>query len=138
MVSKKAITELEKVIEEMTLAELLALRKGMDERISSLKEAERDKFIASIKAQAEQLDLNLNDLAPDLGIIARQERAARRAGNSASGERASPKAKYRDSSTGDSWSGRGRMASWLSKHVEEGLARGVSKEKTLDKYLIKE
>ena len=38
-------------------------------------------------------------------------------------------AKYRDPKTGDTWSGRGRMASWLAAKVEGG-------EKA-DKYLVK-
>ena len=38
-------------------------------------------------------------------------------------------AKYRDPKTGDTWSGRGRMASWLSAKVDAGEKQ--------DKYLIK-
>jgi DNA-binding protein H-NS len=38
------------------------------------------------------------------------------------------KAKYRDSKTGETWSGRGRMASWLKTKVDAGEKQ--------DKYLV--
>jgi DNA-binding protein H-NS len=38
------------------------------------------------------------------------------------------KAKYRDSKTGDTWSGRGRMASWLKSKVDAG--------EKIEKYLV--
>ena len=37
-------------------------------------------------------------------------------------------AKYRDPATGDTWSGRGRMASWLRRKVDAG--------EDVDKYLV--
>jgi len=38
------------------------------------------------------------------------------------------KAKYRDSKTGETWSGRGRMASWLKSKEDAG--------EKIDKYLV--
>jgi DNA-binding protein H-NS len=42
--------------------------------------------------------------------------------------RAEVKAKYRDPVTGDTWSGRGRMATWLKRKLDAGEAIG--------KYLV--
>lgn len=44
------------------------------------------------------------------------------------GKKASIKAKYRDSKTGDTWSGRGRMANWLKSKQEAG--------EKIEKYLV--
>lgn len=46
----------------------------------------------------------------------------------ANGKSSKPKVKFRDPKTGDTWSGRGRMASWLAEKVKGG-------EKA-DKYLV--
>ena len=42
--------------------------------------------------------------------------------------RAKVKAKYRDSKTGETWSGRGRMASWLKSKQDAG--------EKIEKYLV--
>ena len=44
------------------------------------------------------------------------------------GKKRSIKAKYRDSKTGDTWSGRGRMANWLKSRQEAG--------EKIEKYLV--
>jgi DNA-binding protein H-NS len=53
------------------------------------------------------------------------------AGNGASvrkGRKGKVKAKYRDSKTGETWSGRGRMASWLKSKQDGG--------ENIEKYLV--
>ena len=131
MVSKKQIAEIEGVIEQMELKELIALRKGLDERVTALRDVERDKFIASIKAQAEQLDLNLADLAPQLGIQTVLRAMRRVSAGSDTKERASPKVKYSDGK-GNSWSGRGLQPKWITAAIAEGRA------KNKEDFLIKE
>ena len=44
------------------------------------------------------------------------------------GKKSAVKAKYRDGKTGDTWSGRGRMASWLKSKQEAG--------EKIEKYLL--
>jgi DNA-binding protein H-NS len=44
------------------------------------------------------------------------------------GKRSVVKAKYRDSKTGETWSGRGRMANWLKSKQEAG--------EKIEKYLV--
>ena len=53
------------------------------------------------------------------------------AGNGASvrkGRKGKVKAKYRDGKTGETWSGRGRMASWLKSKQDSG--------ENIEKYLV--
>src|SRR5436190_14900057 len=49
-------------------------------------------------------------------------------GNGRKSRRAKVKAKYRDSKTGETWSGRGRMASWLKSKQNAG--------EKIEKYLV--
>jgi DNA-binding protein H-NS len=49
-------------------------------------------------------------------------------GNGRKGRRSKVKAKYRDSKTGETWSGRGRMASWLKSKQDAG--------EKIEKYLV--
>jgi hypothetical protein len=52
MVSKKAIADMENVIEEMTLQELVALKKSVDDWITTKQSEARDKFIAETRESA--------------------------------------------------------------------------------------
>jgi DNA-binding protein H-NS len=61
----------------------------------------------------------------------RQGVNANGAGNGATvrkGRKGKVKAKYRDSKTGETWSGRGRMASWLKSKQDSG--------ENIEKYLV--
>jgi H-NS histone family len=49
-----------------------------------------------------------------------QEHVGRRNADHAEGSGSEVKAKYRDPATGDTWSGRGRMATWLRRKQEAG------------------
>lgn len=113
MVSKKAIADVESIIEQMTLQELIALREGVAERIQTKQAEERDKFVSEMQARAQQLGF-------DLGEMFGRAPARQRRTSSGTGERASPAAKYRDPVSGETWSGRGRMATWLSHHIAAG------------------
>jgi DNA-binding protein H-NS len=53
---------------------------------------------------------------------------ANSSGNGRKGRRGKVKAKYRDSKTGETWSGRGRMASWLKSKQDAG--------EKIEKYLV--
>jgi DNA-binding protein H-NS len=71
-----------------------------------------------------------------LGYAAPKKRGRPRAtangsGNGAmlrKGRKGKVKAKYRDSKTGETWSGRGRMASWLKSKQDAG--------ESIEKYLV--
>ncbi len=77
------------------------------ERLAEAKKA----LIERTKAEAEQLGLSMDDLFPRV-----QPRTETRT-------RKSPEPKYRDPETGETWSGRGRLPSWLQKAEGEGKSR---------------
>jgi DNA-binding protein H-NS len=54
--------------------------------------------------------------------------SANASGNGRKGRRGKVKAKYRDGKTGETWSGRGRMASWLKSKQDAG--------EKIEKYLV--
>jgi DNA-binding protein H-NS len=58
----------------------------------------------------------------------RPSASASSSGNGRKGRRGKVKAKYRDSKTGETWSGRGRMASWLKSKQDAG--------ENIEKYLV--
>jgi DNA-binding protein H-NS len=47
-------------------------------------------------------------------------RVGRKSARKSGGRKGSAAVKYRDPKTGDTWSGRGRMARWLAQKVEAG------------------
>ena len=121
MVSKKAIADIEKVIEEMTLQELVAHKKAVDDWITTKQGEERDKFIAETRQRAEQLGFDLGDLFPSSPMRARRA--------SSDGVRASPRVKYRNPKNHEEiWSGRGRQAKWLTREIADG--------KNLESFLV--
>ena len=67
-----------------------------------------------------------------LGYAAPKKRGRPRAnpiaGNGRKGRRGKVKAKYRDPKTNETWSGRGRMASWLKSKQDAG--------EKIEKYLV--
>jgi hypothetical protein len=63
------------------------------------------------------------------GITTPVARDANASGNGATGERVQEvKAKYRDPATNETWSGRGRMTTWLKRKQDAG--------EDIDKYLV--
>ena len=66
-----------------------------------------------------------------LGYAAPKKRgrpSANTSGNGRKGRRGKVKAKYRDPKTNETWSGRGRMASWLKSKQDAG--------EKIEKYLV--
>lgn len=68
---------------------------------------ERDEAIATIKAQIEKFDLS----AVELGL-----------GRTRGAKRAQVPIKYRDSN-GNEWTGRGKMATWMTKAIAAGAKK---------------
>src|SRR5262245_4896635 len=104
-VSKRQIAEIERIFEDMSLEELLALQAGLNERITALRDEARDKFVADMKAKAEQLNLSLEDLAPMLGLgrtVGSGRKGAMKNGSTAAVKFRNPK------NHSEVWSGRGR------------------------------
>ena len=107
-----------KALETLTVPELSQVLK----RAQSLKDAKLDSakqdFMTRMKAEGEQLGLNLGTL---FGGAAPAKRG-RKSNSEPKAERPPVLAKYR-SPTGDEWSGRGRMPKWLQAEEAEGKNR---------------
>jgi DNA-binding protein H-NS len=89
---------------------------GQHEQALAVKRAELEKQLAELGYPAPK----------KLGrpkVVKKANGAARKIG-----KKASVKAKYRDGKTGETWSGRGRMASWLKSKQDAG--------EKIEKYLL--
>ena len=105
-------------LETLTVPELnQVLKRAQSLRDGKLDSAKQD-FMERIKAEGEQLGLNLSSL---FGGAAPAKRGRKPAGEPKSA-RPPVQAKYR-SPTGDEWSGRGRMPKWLQAAEAEGQSR---------------
>ena len=105
-------------LESLTVPELnQVLKRAQSLRDGKLDSAKQD-FMARMKAEGEQLGLNLDSL---FGGAVPAKRGRKPAGEPKS-ERPPVLAKYR-SPTGDEWSGRGRMPKWLQAAEADGRSR---------------
>lgn len=94
------------------------------ERSRSEKRAELEQQLAELGYGAPRKPARVKALKDANGTTKEKpKRAARR-----NGRATSVKAKYRDGKTGETWSGRGRMASWLKAKQDAG--------ENIEKYLL--
>jgi DNA-binding protein H-NS len=99
-------------------------------------QAAHDHSRAEKRAELEQMLAELGYRAPKKQgrpkAVKKANGAAHKKANGATprknGKKSSVKAKYRDEKTGDTWSGRGRMAGWLKSKQEAG--------EKIEKYLL--
>jgi DNA-binding protein H-NS len=92
-----------------TVSELLAQKAAIEKQIADAQREEKSSAIAQVKALMSQHGLSLSDLSGRSGPVAR--------GPKVGGKVA---AKFRDPSTGDSWSGRGLQPKWLKAALASG------------------
>ena len=95
----------------VTLNELLAQKASIEKQIADAQRVERSDAIARVKTLMEEYGLTLADLGP------RGVTAPRRAAG-ISGKKVAPK--YRNTATGQTWSGRGLKPTWLVAALTEG------------------
>lgn len=90
--------------------ELLAQKAALEQQIADAQRAERSSALAQVRALMTEHGLTLADLSS----------------KSASPKRAGSKVppKYRNSSTGDTWSGRGLQPKWLKTALASGMTIG--------------
>lgn len=100
---------------ELTLAELEERRAELDKQIKERKELERKAALEEISAIAARYDISLQDLVKHL-----------KAFHAAQRKRSVPP-KYRDPTTGNTWTGRGRRPHWLKGKDPEDfrMASGI-------------
>ena len=95
---------------------------------------QHEQSLAAKKAELEQQLAELGYHAPKKVGRPKSPKKANGAAKKANvaarkiGKKGSVKAKYRDEKTGDTWSGRGRMATWLKSKQEAG--------EKIEKYLL--
>jgi DNA-binding protein H-NS len=94
------------------------------ERSRSEKRAELERQLAELGHDVPKKPAQVKALKNANGSAKEKSKRAARRNHSAS----SVKAKYRDGKTGETWSGRGRMASWLKAKQDAG--------ENIEKYLL--
>lgn len=99
----------------VSLSELISQREALDRQIAETQQAQRAETIAKIKAMMLESGVSLADLADGESVRASKYLRAR------------PKSpngvvpvKYRNASTGETWTGRGMQPKWLRAAIEAG------------------
>jgi len=90
------------------LTELLAQKAEIDRQISQFQNEERAAAVVKVKTLMAEYGLSLADLGTRSASLPRSTTAKKVA------------AKYRDTTTGESWSGRGLKPKWLKAAVDMG------------------
>jgi len=91
-----------------TIAELLAQKAELERQIAEQQRAERSAAIAQVRQLMDQYGLTLADIG------------ARGAPSAPAAQRPKVAAKYRDTATGQTWSGRGLQPNWLKAALASG------------------
>lgn len=91
-----------------TLQELLAKRAALEQEIETTQKRERSDAISKVKSLMSEHGLTVADLAG---------KTSTKSGAAKGGKVA---AKYRNTATGDSWSGRGLQPKWLKAALASG------------------
>jgi DNA-binding protein H-NS len=95
-----------------TLQELMAQKEALDRQIEQTKKQERGEAVEKVRALMAQYGLTVADLG--------SRPAPGKAGKKTKTGGAKVAAKYRNSSTGESWSGRGLQPRWLKAALASG------------------
>ena len=92
-----------------TLQELLDQKKALDQQIATMRLAERQEAISRVRALMAEHELTATDIQGNASV------KGTRAGSSKK-----VAAKFRDSQTGATWTGRGLKPRWLSEALSQG------------------
>jgi DNA-binding protein H-NS len=101
----------------------LGQMQGQHEQSLAAKRAELEQQLAELGLRSPKKLGRPKSLKKANGAAKKANGAARK-----NGKKSAVKAKYRDGKTGDTWSGRGRMASWLKSKQDAG--------EKIEKYLL--
>ena len=95
-----------------SLQELIAQKEALEREIERTRQKDRSDAVSKVRSLMEQYGLTLADLgSKGAGKPGTKTRAGK--GNKVA-------AKYRDSATGDTWSGRGLQPKWLKAALGAG------------------
>jgi DNA-binding protein H-NS len=106
----------EKDLDMATLQELLVQKEALDRQIEQTKSSERGEAVDKVRSLMAEYGLTVADLGPRMG-----KSATRKSKQGGGGKVA---AKYRNASTGESWSGRGLQPRWLKAAIASGRKIG--------------
>ena len=95
-----------------SLQDLIAQKEALEREIERTKQQGRTDAVAKIRALMAEYGLSVADLAGKAGKASRAR--------SAKSKGAKVPAKYRNSSTGETWSGRGLQPRWLKAALSAG------------------
>lgn len=101
-----------------SLQELLEQRAKLDKEIAQAQSTLRSDALAKIQALMAEAGLSLSDLRDAFGGAASTKAARAPAAAPKVGSKVAPK--YRNTATGDTWSGRGLQPNWLKAALAEG------------------
>lgn len=96
-----------------SLQELIAQKEALERQIDETREKDRSEAIAKVRALMEDYGLTAADVSGKSSSV--KPRAGK--GNKVA-------AKYRNTATGDSWSGRGLQPKWLKAALASGRKLG--------------
>ena len=95
-----------------SLQELMAQKAALEKQIENTQKKERGDAIEKVRGLMTEYGLTLADLGGRSAVKSKSAAASKPAGKVA--------AKYRNTSTGESWSGRGLQPRWLKAALASG------------------
>ncbi len=96
-----------------TLKELMAQKEALERQIEQTTTQERGSAIEKVRALMSEYGLTVADLGGKTGASAKVAKKSKTGGTKVA-------AKYRNTSTGESWSGRGLQPRWLKAALASG------------------
>lgn len=107
---------------KLSLIDLLAQRAALEKQIQQTQRSERAEAIAQVRSLMSQYGLTAADLSAKPGAASKRVPKAPKAVKAvkATGPGKKVAAKYRDASTGQTWSGRGLRPNWLKAALATG------------------
>jgi len=99
-----------------TLQELMAQKAALDKQIEQTKHQERGAAVDKVRALMAEYGLTVADLGGKSGAV-KSARKSKSGGTKVA-------AKYRNASTGETWSGRGLQPRWLKAALASGRKLG--------------
>ena len=118
---KTSASDVIPLLEGLSVGDLDNVIAAAEQQRESKREGAKRDLREEFKARAEALGLSLSDL------VAGTSEAGRPAGKDRPSRKgvpvSSPAAKYRNSETGETWSGRGRAPKWVTLAEQQGRSR---------------
>ena len=119
--SQTSASDVIPLLDGLTVADLDKVIAEAERQKEARRASGKKELVEEFRARAEALGLSLTELVGGSAQTGRPASKARKPQKGAPS--ASPAVKYRNSDTGETWSGRGRMPKWMALAVEHGRSR---------------